>query len=104
MTDGQKRQSVGGKFGLLSLQAVLFGSDGVGDRPRRDADQIPVRLSVGRLLVFGLLTPANAAVADGIGLDLTLTFNKVHMQSPRGLLVYAGIAENALHYQLVASS
>src|ERR1700674_551947 len=36
--------------------------------------QIPVRLGVGRLLVFGVLTPANAAVADGIGFDLTLTF------------------------------
>ena len=31
-------------------------------------------------LVFDVLAPANAAVADGIGLDLTLTLNIIHMQ------------------------
>ena len=67
MADRQKRQSPGGKFGLLSLQAVLFATDGVGDRPPGDRYQIPVRLRVARLLVFGLLTPAKAAVADGSG-------------------------------------
>src|SRR6266705_942590 len=81
MAEGQKRQSPGGKLGLLRrLQAVLGGTDGVRERPPRNSDQIPVRLGVGRLLVFGVLAPSNAAVAYGIRLDLTLTFNFAHMQ------------------------
>src|SRR6266566_8469093 len=96
MAEGQKRQSPGGKFGLLRrLQAVLCGSDGVRERPPRNSDQIPVWLGVGRLLVFGVLAPSNAAVAHGIRLDLTLTLkltlHRAHMQPPRCFLVCAGI-------------
>ena len=80
MAEGQKRQSPGGKFGLRRLQDVLFGSDGVRERPEGNPYQIPVRLGVGRLQVFGVLTPSNTAVADGIRLDLTLTLNIVHMR------------------------
>src|SRR5438552_18124120 len=49
MAEGQKRQSVGGKFGLLSFQAVLFGADRVRERPPRYSNQIAVQLGVGRL-------------------------------------------------------
>src|ERR1700730_10210694 len=81
MAEGQKRQSPGGKLGLLSrLQAVLCGTDGVRERPPRNSDQIPVRLGVGRLQVVGVLAPSNAAVAHGIRLDLTLTLNFAHIQ------------------------
>src|SRR5260370_17981042 len=86
MGEGQKCQSPGGKFGLLRLQAVLFGTDGVRERPPRNSDQIPVRFSVGRLLVFDVLAPANAAVAHRIPLDLTLTLHIVHMQPFRAEL------------------
>src|SRR5262249_1114844 len=81
MAEGQNGQHPGGKFGLLRrLQDVLFGTDGVRERPPRNSYQIPVRLGVGRPLVFGVLTPSNAAVAYGIRLDLTLTLNIAHMQ------------------------
>ena len=80
MAEGQQRQSPGGKRLLGRLQDVLFGTDGVRERPQRNSDQIPVRPGVGRLQVFGVLTPSNTAVAHGIRLDLTLTLNFVHMQ------------------------
>src|SRR5216110_925891 len=83
MADGQKRQSPGRKRLLRRLQAVLCGSNRVRERHPPDSDQIPVRLGVGRLLVFDVLAPANAAVAHGIRLDLTLTLHMVHMQPPK---------------------
>src|SRR5712691_2952211 len=93
MADGQKRQSPGGKRLFRRLQAVLCRSDRVRERHPRDSDQISVRLGVGRLLVFGVLAPSNAAVADGIRLDLTLTLKKseflgqflFHLASPECL-------------------
>src|SRR6266481_3537622 len=80
MAEGQQRQSPGGKRLLRRLQDVLFGTDRIRERPPRNSYQIPVRLGVGRLQVFRVLTPSNAAVADGIRLDLTLPFDLVHMQ------------------------
>jgi hypothetical protein len=74
-----------------SGRILLAGCDSTGQRHRRElrsADQIPVRLGVGRLLVFGVLAPSNAAVANGIRLDLTLTLHSVHMQ-PRGVKYHA---------------
>lgn len=57
----EQLESPGGKSALLRcLQNVLFGTDGVRARPRRSSYQIPVRLGVGRLQVFGVLAPANA--------------------------------------------
>src|SRR5438105_1587870 len=73
-------RSPSGKRLLRRLQDVLCGTDGARKRPPRNSDQIPVRLGVGRLLEFRVLTPSNTAVAYGIRLDLTLTLNIVHMQ------------------------
>src|SRR5215472_17003491 len=94
MAEGQKRQSPGGKFGLLRrLQAVLGGTDGIRERPQRSPDQIAVRLGVGRLPVFRVLAPPNAAVAHRVLLDLTLTLDFAHRQPFR---------LNVAHYQSVA--
>src|SRR5262245_4777576 len=83
MAERQKRQSPGGKLGLLrGLQAVLCGTDGVRQRPPGNSHQIPVQLGVGRLLEFRVLAPSNAAVAHGIRLDLTLMLSLAHMQPP----------------------
>src|SRR5260370_30305831 len=80
MAEEQKRQSPGRKRRLRRLQAVLFGTDGVRERPQRNSDQLPVRLGVCRLQVFGVLAPSHAAVTHGIRLDLTLPFDLVHIQ------------------------
>src|SRR5262249_27819129 len=89
MTEGQERQSPGGKFGLVRrLEVVLCGTDGIRERPPCDSNQVAIWLCVGGLLVFGVLGPANAAIAHGIRLDLALSLNLVHLQP---------IALNAAH-------
>src|SRR6266568_3781941 len=126
MAEGQKLQSPRWKFDLLRrLQAVLRGTDRVRERPQRNSDQLPVRLGIRRLQVFGVLAPSHAAIAHGVRLDLTLTLNFVHSNllsvgmlelekeaAPPGngdsslqmpLLSRKGaLPFNSMHYQLVA--
>jgi hypothetical protein len=80
MADGQKRQSVGGQFGLLidvfkmSCEARMASAS--------DLHEIPIKFRYGLVSAASwysaALAPSNAAVAHGIRLDLTLTLNFAH--------------------------